>query len=57
MNPSRRLSIAALLGPVLVLSWQPGPGFVGTYHLRLERTLADGTTEQIPVDVQLRPGQ
>jgi hypothetical protein len=37
--------------------WVPGPGFVGGYQLQFVRTGADGRSEQIPVEVVLRPRQ
>jgi hypothetical protein len=35
--------------------WDPGPGFIGRYELQFVRTSADGRSEQIPVQVLLRP--
>lgn len=36
-----------------IFSWQPGPGFIGSYALLFERTDARGVTEQIAVRIQL----
>jgi hypothetical protein len=36
-------------------SWQPGPGFVGSYELVFVRTYCDGTRERIPITLILRP--
>jgi hypothetical protein len=38
-----------------IFSWQPGPGFIGTYDLMFERTNASGVIEQIAVRIELQP--
>jgi hypothetical protein len=35
--------------------WNPGAGFIGGYQLQFVRTSADGRSEQIPVEIVLRP--
>jgi hypothetical protein len=36
-------------------SWQPGAGFIGTYHLLFLRTTAGGETSRIPVRIRIAP--
>ena len=57
VNGDRRaLPVGSTLDPASGrFSWDPGPGFIGGYKLLFVRTAAAGRSEQIPVDVILRP--
>jgi hypothetical protein len=49
------LPIGSTLDGRGTFSWLPGPGFVGSYDLVFLRTARDGSREQIPVRIVLRP--
>ena len=51
----RPLPIGSVLDRQGVFSWQPGPGFVGSYDFVFVRTDEAGTKAQVPVRVTIGP--